>query len=118
MHDLCKNLRVSPEGRLLFHERDLKELAETYGTPLYLFDEDRIREMCRLYRSAMQEAFGEDALPLYASKAASFTHMYRIMKEEGMGCDVVSRGEIATAKNAGFDLSRAFYHSNNKTDVQ
>ncbi|MBQ4036632.1 MAG: diaminopimelate decarboxylase [Clostridia bacterium] len=116
MHDLCKNLRVSPEGRLLFHERDLKELAETYGTPLYLFDEDRIREMCRLYRSAMQEAFGEDALPLYASKAASFTHMYRIMKEEGMGCDVVSRGEIATAKNAGFDLSRAFYHSNNKTD--
>ncbi len=113
---LCENLSVTPEGRLLFAGRDLGELAETYGTALYVMDEDRIRLMCRIYQDAMKEAFGENALPLYASKACSFKQIYRIMKEEEMGIDVVSSGEIYTAKEAGFDLSRAFFHSNNKTD--
>ena len=54
---------------------------------------------------------------LFASKAASFVHLYRIMAEENMGVDVVSCGEIATAKAAGFDLTRAYFHGNNKTDA-
>ncbi len=55
-------------------------------------------------------------MPLYASKAASFKKMYEIVKEEGMGIDVVSIGEIYTALKAGFDLENAYFHSNNKTD--
>ena len=113
---LCKNLSVTPSGRLLFAGRDLGELAAKYGTALYVMDEDRIREMCRIYKNAMREAFGDAAQPLYASKACSFRHIYRVMNEEGMGIDVVSCGEIYTAKKAGFDLSRAYFHSNNKTD--
>ena len=112
----CHNLSVTADGRLLFAGRSLRELAEAYGTALYLMDEDRIREMCRTYKSAMQAAFGDAALPLYASKACSFKQIYRIMKEEGMGIDVVSPGEIYTALSAGFDLSCAYYHSNNKSD--
>ena len=113
---ICNNLSVTPEGRLLFAGRDLRDLAEKYGTALYVMDEDRIRLMCRIYQKAMKEAFGETALPLYASKACSFKQIYRIMKEEKMGIDVVSPGEIYTAKEAGFDLSLAYYHSNNKSD--
>lgn len=97
--------------------QDTVELAAKYGTPLYLFDEDRIRERCRTYREALREAFDYRANALYASKAASFRGMYRIMKEEGMGVDVVSSGEIYTAVSAGFPMEKAYFHSNNKTDA-
>ncbi len=113
---ICENLSVSNDGHLLFAGRDTVELARKYGTPLYLMDEERIRERCRTYIKAMKDAFGEMGRVLYASKAASFKRIYEIMKEEGMNIDVVSSGEIYTAKAAGFDLSCAYFHSNNKTD--
>ena len=96
---------------------DTGELAKAYGTPLYDMDEDRIRERCRTYIHAMREAFGENARPLYASKAASFKQIYRVMKEEGMGVDVVSSGEVYTAHSVGFPMENAYFHSNNKTDA-
>ncbi|MBR2020769.1 MAG: diaminopimelate decarboxylase [Clostridia bacterium] len=114
---ICNNLSINEKGHLCIGGQDTVELAEAYGTPLYLLDEDRIRERCRTYRRALQEAFGEEANALYASKAASFRGMYRIMKEEGMGVDVVSSGEIYTAVSAGFPMERAYFHSNNKTDA-
>ena len=113
---LCKNIRISEKGTLLFAGREARELIEIYGSPLYVFDEQRVRENCRRYKSALLRHFGEDALPLYASKAASFKRIYEIIKEEGFGTDVVSSGEIYTAKLAGFPLERAYFHSNNKTD--
>lgn len=113
---LCKNLSITPDGRLLFAGRDLGELREKYGSALYVMDEERIREMCRLYHRAMSKAFGENYSVLYASKACSFREMYRIMKEEKMGIDVVSPGEIYTAQSAGYDLGNAHFHGNNKTD--
>lgn len=65
----------------------------------------------------MRDAFGPDALPLYASKAASFKQMYRIVREEGMGTDIVSSGELYTAASVSFPLEKAYFHSNNKTDA-
>ncbi len=114
---ICDNLSVNEKGHLCLGGRDTVELAEQYGTPLYLYDEDRIRERCRTYRTAMKEAFGEAACALYAGKAASFRAIYRIMREEGMGIDVVSSGEIYTAASAGFPMEQAYFHSNNKTDA-
>ena len=114
---ICNNLSIYEKGHLCLGGQDTVELAAKYGTPLYLFDEDRIRERCRTYRTALREAFGERANALYASKAASFRGMYRIMKEEGMGVDVVSSGEIYTAVSAEFPMERAYFHSNNKTDA-
>ena len=113
---IAKNLSVMG-SRLLFAGRDTVELAEKYGTPLYLLDEDTVRERCRLYRRAMCEAFGAEALPLYAGKALCVKDIYRIMREEGMGIDVVSSGEIYTAVAAGFPMERAYFHGNNKTDA-
>ena len=113
---ICENLGVNAAGHLTFGGQDTLSLAAQYGTPLYLMDEDRIRANCRRYRTAMQSEFGPDALPLYASKAASFKAIYKIAAEEGIGVDVVSQGEIYTALKAGFPLENAYFHSNNKTD--
>ena len=113
---ICKNLSINNEGHLTLGGVDVVAMAKKYGTPLYLYDEDRIRERCRTYVTAMKEAFGDDALPLYASKAASFKQMYRIINEEGMGTDLVSSGELYTAASVGFPLQNAYFHSNNKTD--
>lgn len=113
---ICENLSRNENGELCFAEMPLSPLAATYGTPLYLYDEARIRERCRTYLTAAREAFDGRCRVLYASKAASFKRLYEIMKEEGMGIDVVSRGEIFTALRAGYPLSQAYFHSNNKTD--
>ena len=112
---ICDNITAA-DGRLYFAGQDVTALAQQYGTPLYLMDEDKIRENCRTYLAAFQKHFGDKARPLYASKAASFKRIYEIMKEEGMGIDVVSSGEIYTALQAGYDLGQAYFHSNNKTD--
>lgn len=97
--------------------QEVTRLAAEYGTPLYLMDEQRIRSNCRMYLKAFQENFPEDSLPLYASKAASFKQIYRIMAEEGMGVDVVSSGELYTALAAGFPAERIHFHGNCKTDA-
>ena len=114
---LHANVTVGPDGHLLFAGADTVELAKRYGTPLMLLDEGRVRERCRTYREAMADHFPEGSLPLYASKALSFREIYRIVEDEGLGVDVVSPGEIATAASAGFPLERAFFHGNNKTDA-
>lgn len=113
---ICNNIGVNEKGHLTFAGRDTVELAKKYATPLYLMDEEKIREKCRIYIKAMKESFGGDSHPLYASKACCFKRIYEIMKEEGMGIDIVSSGELYTAYKAGFDLGKAFFHGNNKTD--
>ena len=114
---ICENLSRSADGELCLAGVGLKSIAEKFGTPLYLYDEARVRERCRTYLDAVRECFGDGGRVLYASKAASFKRLYEIMHEEGMGIDVVSCGEIRTALLAGFPLERAYFHSNNKTDA-
>ena len=113
---LSSNIGVDERGRLTFAGMDTVALAEKYKTPLYLMDEDRIRANCRTYRGAMEKWFGAGSFPLYASKAASFKQIYRIMAQEGMAIDVVSSGEVYTAVHADFPMERAYFHGNNKTD--
>ena len=113
---LTGNIQRNESGDLYFAGQNVRSLAEEYGTPLYLMDADRIRFNCRMYRKAFQESFGENALPLYASKAASFKQICRIMAEEGLGIDTVSRGEIHTALSAGFPAEKIFFHGDGKTD--
>ena len=114
---ICKNISKSKNGELLFAGVSTKDLAAKYSTPLYLMDEDRIRELCRIYKSGAQEGFDGKAKVYYASKANSFKAIYKIMAEEGLGIDVVSAGEIYTAFSAGFPMERACFHSSNKTDA-
>ena len=113
---LSTNLSVGENGHLYFRGHDTIALAQTYGTPLYLMDEVCIRDNMRMYLRAFREHFGPNSSPLYASKACAFKAIYEIARDEGMGIDVVSSGEIYTAMQAAFPLERAYFHSNNKTD--
>ena len=113
---LHENLTVNERGHLCIAGRDTVELADKYGTPLMVMDENRVRRNMRVYNNAMKKYFGEKSFPLFASKSFSCKYIYRIAKEEGMGIDLVSSGELYTALSEGFDVSRAFLHGNNKTD--
>ncbi len=113
---LHKNFDVNEKGHLTIGGADAIELAEQFGTPAYIIDENTVRENCRIYKKAATECFGADALPLYASKALSCTAIYKIVAEEGLGIDCVSGGELYTAKKAGFPAKNIYFHGNNKTD--
>ena len=104
---ICNNITVK-DGVLHFAGQNTVELAKKYGTPLYLMDEDKIREKCRIYKHAFVKHFGPGSYPLYASKANSFKRIYEIMKEEDMGIDVVSSGEINNKTDE--DISFAMEH--------
>ena len=113
---LHEHLDINKDGHLTIGGLDTVELAKKHGTPLYVLDENAIRKQCRTYRQAAIKYFGEDALPLYASKALCFTGIYKLAAEEGMGIDCVSAGELYTAKRANFPAERIYFHGNNKTD--
>ena len=111
---ICDNIGVQGAD-LYFAGQSCPALAAQYGTPLYLMDEDRIRQNCRSYTDAAHGAFGDGFRILYASKAAAFKRMAEIVKEEGLCLDVVSAGEIATAKAAGFPMANVYFHGSVKT---
>ena len=112
---LSDNISRAADGSLRFAGQSVPALAEHYGTPLYLMDEERIRANCRMYLDAFRAAFGGAALPLYAGKAASFKQMYRIMAAEGMGVEAVSQGEIHTVLSVGYPAGRIYFHGDGKT---
>lgn len=113
LHD---NLSVNQKGNLTINNFDTVELAEKYGTPLYVIDEDAVENNCLRYKRLIEKYFGEESMPLFASKALSYVDIYRVVNRAGIGIDVVSGGELFTAKAAGFPLEKAYFHGNNKTD--
>ena len=110
---LQDNYSINEKGNFTICGHDTVLLAEKFGTPLYVIDEDKVRQMCRTYKNAVEKHFDNGDV-LYASKALSFKGMYKIAKEEGMCVDAVSAGEIYTALSAGFPADRIYYHGNNK----
>ena len=112
------NIKINQQGILGFSGKSVTDLAEKYGTPLYVMDEMMIRNRLNTFNKAMKEAFDEKAEVLYASKACDFLAMYRLIQEENCGVDVVSDGEIFTAFKAGFPMKKAYFHGNNKTDSE
>lgn len=114
LHD---NLGINKEGHLTIGGMDCCSLASEYGTALYVIDEDKVRENCRVYTSAFQKYFPAGSLPLFASKSLCCKKIYSVINSENMGTDLVSPGELFTAIAAGFPLEKAFFHGNNKTDA-
>lgn len=108
-----KSLKVNGKGHLEIGGADCAELAKQFGTPLYVLDEAHIRAMMRIYRDTLEREYG-NGIVLYASKAFSCTAIYAIAKQENIGVDVVSGGELFTAMKAGFPAERIFMHGNNK----
>ena len=97
---------------------DAVSLAERFGTPLYVMDEEKIRRNCRDFTSAIHTYFHGNGLAYYASKALCCKAICRIAAEEGMGLDVVSGGELYTALEAGFPAQRIAFHGNNKSEEE
>ncbi len=112
---LTPGLEFNLNGHLFIEGCDAVALAENYGTPLYVMNENLIRNNCKRYTTFISQNFKNGSFPCYASKALSCLEIYRIMNEENMGVDVVSGGELYTALKADFPAQRIFFHGNNKT---
>ena len=115
---VSENLNINEGGHLTIGGIDAVELAKEYGTPLYVMDEDLIREHCRRFRASIEKYYGGEGLVCYASKAFSCRAMYNIIKDEQIGIDVVSGGELYTAASVGFPMEKVCFHGNNKTDEE
>ena len=111
LHD---NYGINTAGHFTVAGIDTVGLAKEYGTPLYVFDEDKMRSMCQKYMQSAARYF-KNAKILFASKALSFKEIYRIADSEGLCADTVSSGEIYTALAAGFPPEKIHFHGNNKT---
>ncbi len=109
------HLKINSKNHLEIGGCDAVELAKEYGTPLYVMAEDVIRQNMQTYRDALNKYYSGKGKAYYASKALSAMFMYKIAKEEGLGADVVSGGELYTALKAGFDAGDICFHGNNKS---
>jgi diaminopimelate decarboxylase len=103
---------VGASGRLTVGGVDLVDVAEEFGTPLFVYDEAHLRARCR----EAVEAWGEGVA--YATKAFLCLAMARLAHEEGMCLDVSTGGELHVALSAGVPASRLILHGNNKSEVE
>lgn len=101
-------------GILFFDGVSTQELVQKYGTPLYVISRNEIRDRIQEFRDCFLDPYPKNRLA-YASKAFLPLAMCQIMNEEGMCLDVVSGGEIYTAKKAGFPAERLEFNGNNKS---
>ena len=108
-------LTINAIGHLTIGGIDTVSLAQQYGTPLYIMDEEQIRRNCRKYKSSIERFYNGNGLAAYASKAMCCKAVCRVAMEEGLGLDVVSAGELHTAASVGFPPERIYFHGNNKT---
>jgi diaminopimelate decarboxylase len=91
-----------------------KQLADRFGTPLYVIDEKHVRNQARLFKNSFTHPTLKSEV-IYASKAFLTLAMCKLIQEEGLSLDVVSGGELYTAHVAGFDMKRVYFHGNNKS---
>lgn len=112
-NQLLKPITLKREKNLTIGGCDMVDLAQKYGTPLYVVDEQTIRSICKDYKKAFSKY--EKTNMMYASKALCNSAVSRIIASEGFGFDAVSGGEIYTLYKAGIDMSKVLFNGNNKT---
>mgnify|MGYP002542419470 FL=1 len=115
---VTSSLGSNEKGNLTVGGVDATELVKEYGTPLYVMDERTIRGHCRTFQKSIEDNYGGNGLTVYASKAFNCKEMCRIIKDEGLGIDVVSGGELYTALSVDFPPERIVFHGNNKTEEE
>ncbi|MGP4076961.1 diaminopimelate decarboxylase [Halobacillus sp. K22] len=108
------NYETDQRGELLIGGISAKELADQYGTPLYVYDVDKIRANARAFVRTFKD-YGIPAQVAYASKAFSSIAMLEVAHQEGLSLDVVSEGELHTALESGFPSEKIHMHGNNKS---
>ena len=106
---------LDERGRLHIGGCDVLEVAESFGTPVYVVAEDDLRQRARDLKKAFEDLH-DDVQLAFATKAFPSTAVLRLFAEEGYGCDVASGGELALALKAGLDPTRIHLHGNAKSD--
>jgi diaminopimelate decarboxylase len=109
--------QADAHGRLRLGGCLARDLAAEFGTPLYVYDGHTLVARCREARAALSSYPG-DARVAYASKAYLCLGLAQILNREGLGLDVVSQGEMAVARAAGFPPERVHLHGNNKSRAE
>ena len=104
----------TPDGALTLCGHDVRELVARRGSPLLVILEPVVRDNCRAYREAFARHYPRSRTH-YAAKAFMTTGFCRLIDETGLGLDVVSEGELATALAVGFPAERILLHGNAKT---
>ena len=104
-------------NHLAIADCDLRDLAEQFGTPLYIYDEQTIRTMCREYRASFEQRLSGVRI-LYAAKAYLSPALVSILVEEGLGIDVVSGGELHIAQAGGMPPKNIGMHGNAKSRAE
>ncbi|EHJ08304.1 diaminopimelate decarboxylase, partial [Staphylococcus simiae CCM 7213 = CCUG 51256] len=107
-------VKYNASGELTMNDMSLKTIAQSFGTPTIVYDENQIREQMRRYHRAFQHS-GLTYNISYASKAFTCLQMVKLVAEEDLQLDVVSEGELYTALEAGFDAKKIHFHGNNKS---
>jgi diaminopimelate decarboxylase len=110
----ARTVSRTAEGIATVGGLDVRHLAEEYGTPAYILDEDDFRARCRAWR----DAFGDEADVFYAGKAFLSRAVVRWLCEEGLNLDVASGGELATALAGRMPAERIALHGNNKSTAE
>ncbi|TWT43943.1 Diaminopimelate decarboxylase [Phycisphaerae bacterium RAS1] len=100
-------------GRLMAEGAAVSELAERFGTPLYVYSQETLLTHYRRLRDAFAEL---EPLICYSLKCCANTHLARLLVREGSGVDVVSGGELFRALRAGADPAKIVYAGVGKTD--
>ena len=116
-HVLPVTAAVNESGHLTIGGCDTVELAQEFGTPLYVYDEETLRGQCRAFRKAFESRY-ENTGVAYAAKAYLSRAMAAIVAEEGLFMDVVSGGELAIAASVNFPAERIVFHGNNKSEQE
>ena len=111
---LFGTMKINEKGILSIGGCDTLKLAKDFNTPLYVIDEELVRQSCRLFRDAFSKS-GIDTEVIYASKAFLNIAICKVIEEEGLALDVVSGGELFTAMKANFPICKIYFHGNNKT---
>ena len=106
--------RINGNGALEIGGCDTVELARRFGTPLYVVDEECLRDTCRAYRRAFQTRYPTSHIS-FSSKVFTTIAICRIVADEGLGVDVSSGGELYTALQAGIDPQTIVMHGSNKS---
>lgn len=109
---LPDNATIGADGRLAIAGLDLIDLADEFGTPLFVYDEDHLRDRCR----EAVATFGPGVA--YATKAFLCKAMAALAYQEGMHLDVATGGELFVARAAGVPAERLVLHGNNKSEAE
>lgn len=109
---------INDSGHLEIGGCDTVALARRFGTPLYVVDEEHVRNNCRRYVAALAQHYEPETHIAYAGKAFLVSAMCKIVEQEGLWLDVASAGELHTAINAKFPADRLSMHGNYKSEAE